>query len=44
MHEDPFPVNPCLQAHVKDPLVLVQSAFSSHGLGSAEHASISDVK
>ena len=39
----PFPVNPCLQVQLKDPSLLVQSAFLSHGLESAEHSSISAV-
>ena len=37
----PFPVNPCLQLQLYEPSLLVQSAFSSHGLKSAEHSSIS---
>lgn len=44
MQVDPFPVNPCLQAHAYDPLVLMQAAFASHGFESAEHSSISKKK
>ena len=44
MQVDPFPVNPCLQAHAYDPLVLMQAAFASHGLESAEHSSMSKEK
>ena len=39
----PFPVNPCLQVQIKEPLVLTQSAFSSHGL-EVVHSSISGEK
>ena len=35
------PVNPCLQAQLKEPSLLVQFAFSLHGLVSAKHLSIS---
>ena len=38
----PFPVNPCLQVQLKEPSLLVQSAFSSQGVASAEHSSMSD--
>ena len=38
----PFPVNPCRQIQEYDPLLLVQAAFESHGLESAEHSSISE--
>ena len=37
-------MNPRLQVHVNDPLVFIQSAFSSQGLESAEHSSISKEK
>ena len=36
---EPFPVNPCLHVQLYEPSVLVQSAFSSQGLGSNEHSS-----
>ena len=39
----PSPVNPCLQVQVEEPSVLVQSAFSSHGLESGAHSLISNV-
>ena len=41
LQDVPFPVNPCLQEQLKEPSLLVHSAFSSHGLVSAEHSSIS---
>ena len=37
----PSPVNPCLQAQLKEPSLLVQFAFLLHGLVSAKHSSIS---
>ena len=37
----PFPVKPCLQVQVKEPLVLAQSALSSHG-SEVTHSSISN--
>lgn len=40
----PSPVNPCLQVQLYEPSLLVQLAFLSHGLDSAEHSSISDEK
>jgi len=38
----PFPVNPSLQVQVKDPSLLKQLAFLSHGPPFFEHSSISE--
>lgn len=38
---DPFPVNPFLQEHMKEPSVLTQSAFSSH-VFATRHSSTSN--
>ena len=41
LHVAPSPVNPCWHVQLYEPSVLMQSAFKSHGLASAEHSSIS---
>lgn len=41
LHVDPFPVNPFLQEHMKEPSVLTQSAFSSH-VFATRHSSTSN--
>ena len=40
----PFPVKPGSHMQLYDPSLLVHSAFSSHGMSSAAHSSISEKK
>ena len=41
MHDVPFPVYPGLQVHVKDPMVFLQTAFTSQSCVPIAHSSIS---